>query len=85
MEFQWDPIKDRENQSKHRISFTSATAVFQDPFPIRDYDDRDYGEDRWLIIGQMGPIVATVVYTERFGKVRIISARKATPDEEARY
>lgn len=85
MDFEWDPEKDRENQRKHRVSFDHAKQVFEDPFPIRDYDDREYGEDRWILIGRLGPILATVVYTDRGGRTRLISARKATTDEEARY
>jgi uncharacterized DUF497 family protein len=47
---------------------------------------QDYGEDRWLGIGILRTIVAVVVFTER-GKdtIRIISARKATKNEEDIY
>jgi uncharacterized DUF497 family protein len=85
MRFEWDPEKNRENQRKHRMSFDDATEAFQDPFPIRDYDDRDYDEDRWVLIARMRGIVVYVVYTDRGHARRLISARKATPDEEARY
>ena len=48
-------------------------------------DDRDYGEERWVAIGTMGKIVALVVYTERNSGIRLISARKADPDDTADY
>jgi uncharacterized DUF497 family protein len=85
MRFEWDPEKNRENQRKHRMSFDDATEAFQDPFPIRDYDDRDYDEDRWVLIARMRGIVVYEVCTDRGRARRLISARKATPDEEARY
>jgi uncharacterized DUF497 family protein len=85
MNITWDPAKNRENQRKHGISFDDAKAVFQDPDRIEVLDDRDYGEERWIAIGTVGKIVALVVYTERSGGIRLISARKADPDDEADY
>lgn len=85
MNVEWDPVKDRQNQRKHGISFEVAKSVFRDPHRIEVYDDRDYGEDRWAVIGQIGRLVAYVVYTERHGIVRLISARKADEDDEAEY
>jgi uncharacterized DUF497 family protein len=83
MNITWDPAKNRENQRKHGISFDDPKAVFQDPDRIEVLDDRDYGEERWLAIGTMGKIVALVVYTERNSGIRLISARKADPDDTA--
>ncbi len=85
MNITWDPAKNRENQRKHGISFDDAKAVFQDPDRIEVLDDRDYGEERWVAIGIVGKIVTLVVYTERNGGIRLISARKADPDDEADY
>ena len=85
MNITWDPAKNRENQRKHGISFVDAQAVFQDPDRIEVLDDRDYGEERWVAIGTMGKIVALVVYTERSSGIRLISARKADPDDTADY
>ena len=85
MNITWDPAKNRENQRKHGISFDDAKAVFQDLDRIEVLDDRDYGEERWVAIGTMGKIVALVVYTERNSGIRLISARKADPDDTADY
>lgn len=38
-----------------------------------------------VTIGIVGPIIAYVVYTERGDAIRMISARRALPDEEIRY
>ena len=85
MHFDWDPDKDRANRTKHHMSLSAGRSVFQDPDYLDEYDDRDYGEERWIAIGRSGPIIAYVVYTDR-GDVRwLISVRKATADEQARY
>jgi uncharacterized DUF497 family protein len=81
----WDPAKDRANQRKHGISFDVAKAVFEDPDRVEDFDDREYGEERWGVIGRVGSQIVYVVYTERGGGLRLISARKAARREEARY
>jgi len=50
-------------------------------------DDRqDYGEDRYVIIGMAeGQVLLFVAYTERDERLRIISARRATGDEQEHY
>ncbi len=85
MNVDWDPAKNRANQRKHGISFHVAQAVFQDPDRIDDYDDREYGEERWIVIGLVGPVILYVIYTHRDSSARLISARKAAPHEQARY
>jgi uncharacterized DUF497 family protein len=85
MEFVCDPEKNRSNTRKHGFSLRDAQAVFLDPHRVDDIDDREYGEKRWVPIGMVGPIIAYVVYTERGDTIRLISARKALPDEEFRY
>ncbi|MGH2617554.1 MAG: BrnT family toxin [Thermomicrobiales bacterium] len=81
----WDPAKNRSNQRKHGIDFEDAQAVFLDPDRIEVLDDRDYGEERWAVIGTVGRLVVSVIYTNRNGGIRLISARKADPDDEADY
>ncbi len=86
MRFDWDPEKDRENRRKHGFSLSDGRAVFHDQNALDEFDDRDYGgEERWVAIGWVGPIIAYVVYTEVGDVRRLISVRKATADEEARY
>ena len=45
----------------------------------------EYGEDRFIAIGMVGGRLLTVAYTERDGRIRIISARKATRREQDSY
>lgn len=47
---------------------------------------KDYGEDRWIGIGLLRGIAVVVVFTERGqDTIRVISARKATRQEERIY
>jgi uncharacterized DUF497 family protein len=86
MPFEWDEAKAAENFAKHGVSFETATEVFKDPFAIERVDDReDYGEDRFILIGIAQGAVLTVVYTERDGRIRIISVRRATRHEQDDY
>jgi uncharacterized DUF497 family protein len=85
MVFDWDPEKSAENLRKHGFRLEEAEVVFQDEARVEEFDDRDYGEERWTTIGRLRTFLALVVYTERSGVFRLISARKAEPDEERRY
>lgn len=71
------------------MSFEVVARVFLDPNRIEAYDDRtDYGEDRWITIGMVDPVILVVVYTIRGEKdqvVRLISARKANGEERRKY
>jgi hypothetical protein len=83
LEFEWHDAKADANLRAHGISFELAKTVFKDPFAVELLDDREaYGEERFVIIGMAeGPVLLFVAYTEREGRVRIISARRATKYE----
>lgn len=85
-EFEWDPDKERLNVRKHKVRFGYAAYVFLDPNRLDVVDDReDYGEERRVTIGRIDERVFVVVYTDRGGKRRLISARKADASEEEDY
>jgi uncharacterized DUF497 family protein len=86
MQFEWDPEKEADNLRKHGVSFEFATKAFNDGLALEDLDDReDYGEERNVRIAQADGILLTVVYTDREEKKRLISARRATKDEQDQY
>jgi uncharacterized protein len=90
MVFAWDETKDRINQRKHRVSFDTATEVFEDPNAVTYVDRAVDGEERWHTLGLVGgDVILLVVHTieEQNGEeeVRIISARKAIPRERDVY
>ena len=66
--------------------FEAACDVFKDPFAIELIDDRrDYGEERWTILGAARGRLLFVAYTMRNERIRIISARAAQPYEQREY
>ncbi len=79
--FEWDETKNLANQRKHGISFEEASTIFDRPvLSIEDEHDGEVRERSYGLIG--GLVVACVIHTERRGSTRIISARKATKNEQ---
>ena len=92
MIFEWDEDKRQSNLSKHGLDFWYASAVFDDAARIEYLDDRrDYGETRIRVIGKIRRgvladwIIIMLVYTDRNGNIRIISARPAHNKEKRLY
>lgn len=87
LEFEWHDAKAAANLQAHGVSFELAKTVFRDPFAVERLDDReDYGEERFVLIGMAeGNVTLFVAYTEREGRMRIISARRATQNEQDDY
>ena len=85
LEFEWDEQKRQSNLNKHGIDFVRACQIFQG-YTVEFEDTRyNYGEDRFIAIGQTGNQTLTVVYTLRDEIIRLISARKATKNERKIY
>lgn len=87
MEYEWDPEKDRANQEKHGISFAQASTVFLDPLHATVFDERHFnGEYRFRTIGYTSDNrLVIVAHTDREDRIRIITARDATPRERRQY
>ncbi|MGA2902261.1 MAG: BrnT family toxin [Candidatus Korobacteraceae bacterium] len=87
MEFEWDTAKAESNLEKHGVSFAEAMTVFADPLEVTIADpDHSESEFRFLSMGcsALGRLLV-VAYTEREARVRLISAREATPREWRKY
>jgi uncharacterized DUF497 family protein len=87
MDFEWDPKKAKENARKHEVSFSEASTVFGDSLAVTFSDpDHSLDEYRFLTFGmsRTGRLLV-VTHSERQGRVRIISARKATRREREIY
>ncbi|MGE0887631.1 MAG: BrnT family toxin [Blastocatellales bacterium] len=84
-EYEWDPKKSASNLRKHGIAFTDAVIALEDDLALTRDDDHP-NEKRYVTIGadDVGQILV-VVYTYRGEKIRIISARVATPRERKQY
>ena len=85
--FEWDAAKAEANYRKHGVDFPTATEAFGDPFGIEEFDpfSDEYGEDRFRLIAMGGGSLLAVVYVERTGNIRIISARHASRQEHDDY
>lgn len=82
---EWDDHKNAINVKKHGINFSTAALVFADANRVEFYDYRHSDDEpRYITIGMVNKIL-TVVYTERVGTLRIISARPATAAERKQY
>jgi len=88
LKFEWDERKAALNRQKHRVSFSEAGTVFDDPWFITFLDvEHSIDEDRYITIGLSNRHrLLLVAHTERGeGQLRIISARKATSHEREFY
>lgn len=85
MKFEWDENKRQTNITKHGIDFIDARKIFDyDTVTIED-NRFNYGEQRFIAIGLLNGKTIVVVHTEISNKIRIISARKATKNEQQIY
>ncbi len=87
MEIEFDPSKAKRNLAKHGISFEEASSALLDPMALGFEDPDAEGESRWILLGMSSQArLLTVVYTLRDGgRLRLISARKATRNEAEQY
>ncbi|MCP4682266.1 MAG: BrnT family toxin [Desulfobacterales bacterium] len=85
--FEWDEVKEKENLRKHKVPFDEGKTIFGDPF-LLTYSDNDSSEteERYINIGLSGKgRILVSIHTERQGKIRIITCRKATARERRHY
>ncbi|MGM0520293.1 MAG: BrnT family toxin [Campylobacterota bacterium] len=90
--FEWDPSKAKSNISKHKINFEDAATIFKDENAISIFDEEhSESEDRWITLG-IDTKTRTIVVVHTFitidknnCNIRIISARKATKNEQKFY
>ena len=87
MQFEWDPDKAESNTAKHGVGFVEASTVFADPLELTIQDpDHSSDEDRFLNLGiSSNGRLLVVSFTERSQRIRLISARPATPRERRQY
>lgn len=86
-QFEYDEAKAAENLRKHGVSFVEATTVYDDPRFITVIDEEHSSdEERYITLGLSGVgRLLMVAHTEREGRIRIISVRKATKKEQKFY
>jgi len=86
MRFQYDPAKAKANVQKHGVSFADAEGVLKDPLALTIEDPDPLDERRYVAVGlgSSGELLV-VIYMEREGDYRLISARRATRKERRAY
>jgi uncharacterized protein len=73
--FEWDDAKAEANFRKHKVRFEHAAEAREDPYALIELDDnQDYGEDRFIPIGQAAD-----------GVLSVVSAREANNHERRNY
>ena len=89
MRFAWDAAKAAENLRKHKVSFEEGCTVFGDENARLKHDpDHSQEEDRFILVGFSAKVRLLLVchaYREGGDVIRIISVRKATPNERKQY
>lgn len=84
--FEWDEGKARENLRKHKVEFNEGKTIFNDPFLLTFPDIDNSKEERYVSVGlSRRDRVLVLIHTERQGRIRIISCRKATARERRHY
>ena len=87
MDDPWDPVKAAANLRKHGVGFPEATTVADDEHRwVRDDDDHSIHERRYRVVGMSAKYrVLFVACTFPGGRIRPISARRATKRERDEY
>jgi uncharacterized DUF497 family protein len=86
MSYEWDETKRQRNVEHHKVDFLDVLPLFVSPDSIRIEDNRrDYGEDRYILLGEINGRLFQVAYTIRGAVIRIISARKGSTRERRIY
>jgi uncharacterized DUF497 family protein len=89
IQFAWDRRKSQSNLVKHGVSFEEAQTVFLDE-SARLIDDPDHSgeEERFVPLGysfRARCLIVSHCYRESDSAIRLISARRATAQEEEVY
>lgn len=84
--FVWDTDKADKNWHKHGVHFKEAATVFADPlFVIVDASRNDETRDAAIGFDSTARLLYVVHIEKEATFIRIISARRAEPEEESKY
>lgn len=78
-------LNEISNLRKHGIDFLDIPTVFEGSIVTVEDDRFNYGEERFVTFGLLQGRVVVIVHTESEDLIRIISARKATKNEQKTY
>ena len=84
LDFEWDENKRLTNIEKHGIDFEDAIGIWEGDV-VEVPSRSQYGENRLVAFGVLEARIIAVVYTDRGGARRIISARRTRRSEREYY
>ena len=82
--FEFDEQKSRINLEKYGIDFVQAQALWSDPY-LTEIPAKTVDELRFMVIGRIRGKHWSAVITHRSKNIRIISVRRARPEEVNLY
>ena len=83
-DFEWDDLKSKTNERKHGVTFVEAMGAFLDDHAFTAADKEH--PDRFILIGMsLNLRLLFVVSAEAGDRIRIISARRASPAQRKVY
>jgi uncharacterized DUF497 family protein len=85
MKYTWNESKNQINCEKHGLNFEDAELIFSNQTITFEDDREDYGETRFITLGELKNRVVVIVHTQRDLVTRIISMRKANEREKKIY
>ncbi len=84
--FVWSAVKARQNLRKHGVRFEDAVTVFFDPlYVLVDASRMDEARDAAIGFDCASRLLYVVHVEIEHGRLRLISARQASPAEESSY
>ena len=85
MAITYDSVKQELTLLHRGLDMARAGEIFDGPTITVTDDRRDYGETRYISIGELDERMVVVVWTPRAATRRIISLRKANDREQKIY
>lgn len=84
MIFEWDDQKRQRTLAERGLDFANVIKIWDDDNSI-EIMARSDTEHRWAKIGKIEELNYVVIFTKRDSRIRIISVRRARPNEEIIY
>ena len=83
--FTWTEEKRAANIRKHRVDFEAVHGFDFASALVTPDQRREYGEDRYIVLGRIAKRVHVLIYTPRGEELHLISLRKANQRERDYY
>ncbi len=86
LQFEWDEAKSADRFARSGFDFHAAKTIFISGRYVERWDEAHSDtEDHFIATGLLGPVIISVVYTERPPRKRIISAFRADTNDILEY